>query len=81
MSAITILAKAGEDNFKKINLKSSRLDLSKLSLPPVYLGDGQEVTVFNNENNILKDIGLEKIFEELYEGQEWVERFSEACTA
>ncbi len=81
INAIRLLSEAGKDNFKKIDIKSANLNFSELSLPPVYLGDGEEVSIFRNDNSLLKDTGLEEIFTELYEGQEWVERFSEACTA
>jgi hypothetical protein len=79
--SIRSLSKAGLDNFKKISMNASGLNFSKLSLPSVYLGDQKEVFFFKNNENILRDINLDEVFEELYEGQEWVERFSEACTA
>lgn len=78
---IKYLSEAGADNFSKIPLASTSLNLSTLSLPSVYLGDGAEARIFDSDKNLLKDVGIEEIFEELYEGQEWVERFSEACTA
>ncbi len=81
LKAIKLLSKSGADNFKKIPLTSTILNLSKLSLPTVYLGDGEEVSIFNNEKSLLKGASIEEIFDELTEGQEWVERFSEACTA
>lgn len=81
LKAIKILSESGIDNFNKIPLTSTNLDLSKLSLPTVYLGDGVEVSIFENVNSLLKDVSIEEIFDELHEGQEWVERFSEACTA
>ena len=81
LKAIKILSESGVDNFNKIPLISTNLDLSKLSLPTVYLGGGEEVSIFKNESSLLKNVGLDEIFDELYEGQEWVERFSEACTA
>jgi hypothetical protein len=81
LKAIKILSESGVDNFRKIPLTSTNLDLSKLSLPAAYLGDGTEVSIFKNENSLLKNVSIEEIFDELYEGQEWVERFSEACTA
>lgn len=81
LKAIRILAETGKDNFNKISITSTNLNFSNLSLPAVYLGDGREVRIFKNEKNLLKEISIEDIFEELYEGQEWVERFSEACTA
>lgn len=81
LNAIRVLSAAGVDNFNKIPLASTYLDLSKLSLPAFYLGDGIEARFFNNENDLLKNVGVEEIFEELYKGQQWVKRFSEACTA
>lgn len=81
LESIRILAMAGEENFNSIDMKSGDLSFHNLSLPPVYLGDGEEVFIFSNDNSRLKDIALNKIFDELYGGQEWVERFSESCTA
>jgi len=81
LRVIRKLSAAGADNFFKISLTSTTLNLSNLSLPSVYLGDGAEARIFNSDNNLLNGIGIEEIFDELYEGQEWVERFSEACTA
>ncbi|KIN15506.1 hypothetical protein RO22_09275 [Halomonas sp. KHS3] len=81
LKAIRLLSIAGFDNFSKIPLTTSGLNVSNLSLPRVYLGDGTEVDIFRNDNSQLKDVGIEEIFDELYAGQKWVERFSEACTA
>lgn len=81
LKAIRLLSRAGLSNFTKIPFNTSGLNVSELSLPSVYLGDGNEVYIFKNDDSLLKDVGIEEIFEELYVGQEWVERFSEACTA
>lgn len=81
LKAIRLLSRAGLDNFSKIPFTTSGLNVSDLSLPSVYLGDGTEVDIFKNDKSQLKDVGIEEIFDELYAGQEWVERFSEACTA
>jgi len=81
LKAIQILSEVGKDNFVKIPARSANLDMSNLSLPAVYLGDGEEVVFFRNEESLLATVSIDDIFEELYEGQEWVERFSEACTA
>jgi len=80
LKSIQILAEAGKDNFNKIPLNSTTLNFSNLSFPNVYLGDGIKVAIFKNDNNILNNTEIDDIFDELYEGQEWVERFSEACT-
>ncbi len=80
LKAIQILSKSGVDNFTKIPLTSMYLNPSELSLPSVYLGDGKKVSIPMNENSLFKTVDIEEIFNELYEGQEWVERFSEACT-
>lgn len=81
LSVIKVLSQSGVDNFKKIPFASTNLNFSKLSLPSVYLGDGVEVRIFDNEENLLNNVSIEEIFNELHEGQKWVERFSEACTA
>ncbi len=78
--AIRLLGKIGMDNFNKIGLDKAFIDFSELSLPAVFLGDGNEATIFNNESNLFKGISTDEIFNELYSGEEWVNRFSEACT-
>lgn len=78
--AIKLLAKAGKGNFMKIDLKNAVVDFANLSLPSVYLGDGKEANIFRNKHNLFNDISIDKIFNELYSGEEWVNRFSEACT-
>ncbi len=81
LDVIKVLSQAGIYNFREIPFFDAGLDLSNLALPSVYLGDGAEVRVFGREGLRLNDLGLDEIFGELYEGQEWVERFSEACIA
>jgi len=81
IKAIRLLSRAGLDNFLNIPMTTRGLKVAELSMPRVYLGDGTEVSIFQNDKSFLKDIEIEEIFEELYEGQEWVERFSEGCTA
>jgi len=81
LSVIRALSKSGVDNFRKIPFPATNLNFSELSLPTVYLGDGVEVRVLGNKKGFLNNIALEDIFNELYEGHQWVERFSEACTA
>lgn len=67
----------GISNAKLINVQSSSLPFDTLDLPPVYLGDGTVYNFFESNNSNLNDLDL--IYQELYTGQRWVERFVEAC--
>lgn len=79
--SLRTISSAGLKNFSMINFNTAAIPFYKLHLPRVYLGDGEQVSIFKNVENDLKDIDLDTIFDDLYEGQEWVDRFSEACTA
>lgn len=79
LESIKILSKSGLNNFKKIPLTSAKINPSELSIPNIYLSDSTEVSIFENENSLLKNISINDIFNELNSGYEWVMRFSEAC--
>ena len=76
---ISLIANAGYDNFKKIGYSNVELDFSDLNLPPSLLGDSSVAHIFGTDNNLLKDFDFDNCFNQLSEGQSWVERFAEAC--
>jgi hypothetical protein len=78
-SSIRELTSAGMENFKHVPLDNYHLDFGSLHFPPAYLVDSTSATIFQNSNNRLAEFDLERCFEELFEGQSWVERFAEAC--
>jgi hypothetical protein len=55
------------------------LDIKNINIPPALLGDSNKLSLFANTNNSLRNFDIDECFEELYRGQKWVERFSEAC--
>jgi len=67
----------GISNAKIIDAQSPSLSFEKLDLPPVYLGNGTMYNFFESNNSNLNN--LDFIYQELYIGQRWVERFVEAC--
>ena len=77
--SIALISKAGYTNFGKIGLNQEKLSFKDLNVPPAILGDSTEFSIGSPHDNSLSGIDLEKLFNELYRGQSWVERFSEAC--
>jgi hypothetical protein len=65
-------------NYRKNN-NNYMYDFNNLDVPPVILGDGSCWIPVNNQKNQLANFDLDICFNEMYEGQEWVDRFSEAC--
>ncbi|HHG3243642.1 TPA: hypothetical protein ACPVXZ_000732 [Vibrio parahaemolyticus] len=77
---IACLSAAGCDNYDKIDWDVPKLPVYELNLPAVVLGDDtKHVLLSYEDDNLLKDYNIESLYEELIEGQFWVERFSEAC--
>lgn len=64
---------------QKMEAKQGMYDFSSFDLPPVLLGDCETVTANPGVNNALREFDIEAAYNELVEGQLWVERFSEAC--
>jgi hypothetical protein len=79
IKSISTLANAGYDNFKRIGFDQVGLDFNRINLPPAFLGDSSKLSVFGTVDNMLSKLDLDECFDELFEGQSWVERFSEAC--
>lgn len=76
--SIRQLAQAGYENLFSMDSGSSILS-GDFNLPPVWLGDGNVLQLFNRSSNSLRNFDLDACFDELYEGQSWTDRFSEAC--
>lgn len=51
----------------------------EFKLAAALLGDSTEFSIGNSQDNTLGKINLDDLFNELYQGQLWVDRFSEAC--
>ncbi len=65
---------------QKLSTKRGMYDFSSFDLPPVLLGDCEIVSASPGVGNTLKKYDIEEAYNELVQGQLWVERFSEACT-
>lgn len=76
---LSLLAKSGIKNIKSIKDDSFSIPFNLLDLPPALLGDSSTWLPFTSPNNNLANFDLDLCFDELFNGQEWVERFSEAC--
>ncbi len=77
---IVTLAESGYDNFTKIDYDNPLLDFDILNLPFVLLGDCEKINVYpSNTGNKLINLDLDDLYNELLKGQQWVERFTEAC--
>lgn len=73
------IATAGYDNFFTLNDFDGSIPFEKMNLPPVLLGDSNQVDIFSSDINNLKSYDLDALYNELVEGQLWVEKFVEAC--
>lgn len=73
------ISNSGHGNFLKINWDISSLPFDILDLPPALLGDSTSIQIFPGIDKGLKTFDLEMLFEDMFEGQSWVERFTEAC--
>lgn len=79
IKSISKLASSAKENFDIIDMMSITLPFDKLNIPKVFLGDGSERLIFPPENNALANFSLDECFDELSDGEEWVNRFSEGC--
>ena len=76
--SIRQLSKAGYQNMKLID-QTVAVGFQTLNLPPSWLKDGSVTQIFGHDGNSLKCFNLNQCFDELFEGESWVERFSEGC--
>lgn len=79
VNSLAKLAPLAFHNLSSINYKIPLLDFNSFHLPPALLGDSVQIQLVGNSQSPLTGTDLDEIFNELYEGQRWVERFSEAC--
>lgn len=79
IEAISTLATAGYENFNRIGFNGINLEFKNICLPPALMGDSSKCLLFGKNNNLLANFDIDECFDELYAGQLWVERFSEAC--
>ncbi len=79
IKSIVQLAHSAKKNFDIIDLTSTILPFDKLNIPKVILGDTTEVFIFNNQDNNLSEFDLDECFNELADGENWTNRFSEGC--
>lgn len=73
------LAEAGLDNLRKINPFARSLDFAQLHLPQALLGDSTELSVLGDPQSPLAGRSVDAVFEPLFNGELWVERFAEGC--
>lgn len=73
------LAEAGLNNLKKIDPFARRLDFAQLHLPQALLGDSTEHFVLGDRQSPLAGRSVDAVFEPLFNGELWVERFAEGC--
>jgi hypothetical protein len=73
------ISKSSKKNFNIIDWDIPFLPFDELDLPPALLGDSTSINLLSGDNNNLASLDLETLFDEMFEGQAWVERFVEAC--
>jgi len=76
---IPTIGRCGLENFLATRTDDTALEFSRLHLPLAMLSDSHQATVMGNPASPLIQIDLEELYEEMFQGQQWVERFSEAC--
>jgi hypothetical protein len=79
IGSLNKIATAGFLNLKEISLLNPLLQMSDLHLPRAWLGDMSEASLLQSDASILSDLSVQETFDELYVGEQWVHRFSEAC--
>lgn len=79
LPSIRTLARMGSANLRAIRPDAPDIVFADLQLPPVILGDSNEVHLLSRER--VDGLSVDACFDELYAGQSWVERFAEACVA
>ncbi|WP_348692770.1 hypothetical protein [Stutzerimonas balearica] len=78
-NSVALLARVGWNNMNEIKNISSVLPWHKLQLPPLLLEDLTKWTPFGSAANEFSKIDFETFFEEMVEGEKWVNNFSEGC--
>ncbi|WP_156510909.1 hypothetical protein [Pseudomonas sp. p21] len=76
---LRLLAQAAALNFDKLARWPNPLTFSDFHLPPSLLGDFSQYQFNISTDNILKDVDLDKLYEDLVAGQLRMEEFGDAC--
>ncbi|WP_063654439.1 hypothetical protein [Aliivibrio fischeri] len=78
-SLIDVIATSGKKNFQLIDWSHVRLPFEKLELPRCCLGDLNEAIVLSKVDSPIGKLKLDDVFDELSDGNIWVEKLNEAC--
>ncbi|EHH1093693.1 hypothetical protein J7G18_000896 [Vibrio parahaemolyticus] len=73
------LSLSGHENFARIKWGRSAIQFHELNIPPVLLGDYTKADLMSGNSNRLQTYNIDALYDELVEGQLWVDRFTEAC--
>ncbi|WP_122218802.1 hypothetical protein [Pseudomonas syringae group genomosp. 7] len=76
---LATLAKAGYENLNSMIGKYGMINLHKMNLPPVLLGDNSEYKFQDMDGNKLKNLEVESSFLEMLDGQFKMQTFGDAC--
>lgn len=76
---IRCLAEAGLKNLTMIDPLKRSFDFGRLHLPRALLGDSTERFVLGDPNTPLGGRTVDSIFEPLFDGESWINRFAEGC--
>ncbi|HDS1772853.1 hypothetical protein NPS33_19010 [Pseudomonas putida] len=79
VGTLAILAEAGYENLNSMVGKCGMINLHKMNLPPVLLGDNSEYKFHSVDWNKLKDLDVESSFLEMLDGQSKMQTFGDAC--
>lgn len=79
VKTIADLAAAGLENLTNMVGHYGLMDLQKMNLPPVLLGDSSIHNFHNVEQNCLKNFDIEESYLEMFDGQLQMESFGDAC--
>lgn len=79
IESIVKIAQAGQANYQRSDWSKSKIDFFEMNIPPALLGDSVEINIFSGDKNSLHSLSLNAVYDELVNGQLWVEKFVEAC--
>ncbi|WP_155950768.1 hypothetical protein [Pseudomonas taiwanensis] len=79
VGTLATLVEAGHANLSSMVGKYGTINLHKMNLPPVLLGDNSEYKFHSVDWNKLKDLDVELSFLEMLDGQSKMQTFGDAC--
>lgn len=79
VGTLATLVEAGYENLNSMIGKYGMINLHKMNLPPVLLGDNSEYKFHDVDGNKLKDLDVEGSFLEMLDGQSKMQTFGDAC--